>query len=380
MAQADLQDPSADFDLKEEVLVEKRKYGDNERNSTASVRRAIILKKERAFALVEFVVKDSSLRSDKQKIPYTRLKKVPPPPVQVAKAPAPTPGNGNATSEALRAVPTAFANVKLVPPQQPEQKLVQLPKKQQPEQQRLPTSPLMAEPPPDSVASTSNSGVYPQGYISPIEPTTASETKQSLPPPIETPAPTALTPKQEARELGVGDDVMVHAVLGGNARFMRPRKARIVERLHSGVRVVFFDDKSEKAVQWNRIEPFVEELTPALPSVPPAPPKQPPSIQPSPKPPAPPQPVAAALPTPPVEVPKPVSDLTAWLEMGAQLLDQLVRKQTALREEAKQHAAEAQRLVVLANEKTREAAAMQTQIDQFAPQIHAFSTDMLKKL
>jgi hypothetical protein len=371
MAQADFQDPSADFALKEEVLVEKRKYGDNERNSTASVRRAIILKKERAFALVEFTEKDTSLRSDKQKIPYTRLKKVPKPPVQAPKAPAPV--NGNATSEALRAVPQAFANVKLVPPSQPEQKLVQLPKKQ-PEQQRLPTSPLMAESsaPPAPIASTSNSGVYPQGYIS-IEPTTsASEAKQSLPPPIEPPTPPALTPKQEARSLGVGDDVMVHEILGTNARFSKPRKARIVERLSSGVRVVFFDDKSEKAVQWNRIERAVDELTPAYsqdqPGIRP-PPRQPETV------------LIATKPEPTLEpTPKPISDLTAWLEMGAQLLDQLVRKQTALRDEAKQHASEAQRLVVLANDKTREAAAMQTQIDQFAPQIHAFSTDMLKKL
>lgn len=376
MAQADFQDPSADFALKEEVLVEKRKYGDNERNSTASVRRAVIVKKERGFALVEFTEKDSSLRSDKQKIPYARLKKVPPPP-PVAVAPAAKPAPVDVAPAPLRAVPQAFSNVNLVPPLRPEQRLVQLPK---PEQQRLPTSPLMESATPlpalpASVASTPNSGVYPQGYISMEPSTSAPEAKQSLPPPIETPVTPALTPKQEARSLGVGDDVMVHEILGSNARFSKPRKARIVERLSSGVRVVFFDDKSEKAVQWNRIERAVDELAPTAPSVQPTPPRQPPppSIQPPP-------PVAATATTPPVEVPKAVSDLTAWLEMGAQLLDQLVRKQTTLREEAKQHASEAQRLVVLANDKTREAAAMQTQIDQFAPQIHAFSTDMLKKL
>lgn len=354
MAHADLQDLSISFELKEEVLVEKRKYGDNERNSAASVRRAVIVKKERAFALVEFLEKDSSLKVDRQKIPYKRLKKVPKPkPPALSEAPTPARDNGNATPSPLRAVPPAFANVKLVPPQ-PEQKLVKLPRKE-PAQQSLPTTP----------PSVSSSGVYPQGYIPKIEPT--PEATRPTPSPVE-PTPALDDSKRETRELGVGDDVLVHEILGQNARFSKPRRARIVERLHSGVRVVFADDKSEKAVQWNRLE-LAED------------PAAPPSIQPPPKPPAAP-PIEAKLttPPPPIEAPKPISELTTWLEMGAQLLDQLVRKQAALRNEAKEHTDEAARLVALASEKTLEADSMQAQIDQVAPQFHAFSTSMLRKL
>lgn len=279
MSSQELQTLRAQFAHHEEVLIQKRRYA----GVKEAMHRGVIVEKESQFATVR--IPGIGL----QKIHYKRLFKVPPPPTPPEPEPKPE-------QHALRAVPSAFANVSEIANRHHDQQLVKIPGKR-----------LDAEP-------------------------------------------------NDIRNVRVGEDVMVVETLGQNARFSKPRKGRVVERLHSGVRVVFADDKSEKAVQWNRLQ-RVEDPTAApikeapkhyewaAPPEPPAPPTELaasiPEPKPAPKPEAPAAP-AAAPPALPTSIRyEPSSEVQTWLSMGSQILDDMVARQARLREEAAAKIAEA---------------------------------------
>lgn len=271
MSQQELQTLRAQFAHHEEVLVQKRRYA----GVKEAMHRGVIIEKESQFATVR--IPGIGL----QKIHYKRLFKVPPPPEPEPKPEQPP---------ALRAVPSAFANVSEIANRHHDQQLVKIPGKR-----------------PDA---------------------------------------------SDIRTLRVGEYVLVNETLGQNARFSKPRKGRVAELLHSGVRVVFEDDRSEKAIQWNRLQ-RVEEPPAAPPEQPsrryewtaPPPPPEPEAAAPEPKPepkPAAPAAPAAAPPTIPTTIRyEPSSEVQTWLSMGSQILDDMVARQARLRDEAAAKVAEA---------------------------------------
>jgi hypothetical protein len=115
---SDLQELRESFKPGEEVLVVKRPYGPADRSDDApgATQRGWIDRKESAFAVV---VIGSGPKRSTQKIPYKRLRKVPKlkdlPPKPATRAPKSEP-----PPPPLRAVPSAFSTLSLVPPPTPE--------------------------------------------------------------------------------------------------------------------------------------------------------------------------------------------------------------------------------------------------------------------